>query len=738
MGWALAAIGAAVSCVFMVAAGVSLLDLLLLACATALLQVLPGWLLARPLLGDSSIGVRLGIAFVTGLPVVLLAWLLAVTTGVRPLVWAVPLVAAGAAYVVGRRRPRATAHLPAHLPARMPIGSAIACTLAWCAICLSGYTSLWRLTSLDLGKGLPHGWYQDVFWHASLTAEATHRVPTVDPQVSGFSFSYHWFANAYEAWQSLATGVSPIPLTAVAGLVPALAATLLLTYGFGAYLGRSNAAGAIAALFFGLSPLVTSKYASLSVANPFMMDSPSHIFSLPVALLLVWLIVRILRGDIRPGHRAATWTLAVVLIALSPGTKVSILPVVVAGLLLVLAVRLWQRREWAEPTLLIGVSLFVLAATYAVFAGGGGGSKLTLLASVRQTAEWATLSGTSHGIRAALLLLAMTVVVLSTLAVPAVYPFATNRQDPAAWFLGGTVLSAIGIVLVLGHPSSSQTYFTRGIVPVMCAMAGAGIARALGADASPRRLVIDRSVLPLAGCALVCGAILAWAGVKAPAWGPATTLLAGAAVCVFVLAVAFVLWTRRRRMPSARAAVAVATAIIALVSPLTMASSQAISLLRAPDYGSEGGTPLSAAETDGAAYLREHSGPTDIVATNVHCLTPPSAVDCDSRSFWVGGLSGRQVFIGGWGYSGPARALEGGGGRSYLEQPYPGDQADWVLNQGIFAEPSRTQADLLWHKGVRYLFADSRWSPIASGMTSVATQVYRRGSVTIYRLHAPS
>lgn len=57
---------------------------------------------------------------------------------------------------------------------------------------------------------------------------------------------------------------------------------------------------------------------------------------------------------------------------------------------------------------------------------------------------------------------------------------------------------------------------------------------------------------------------------------------------------------------------------------------------------------VSAQETSAAQWVRDHSGETDVVATNVHCRVPEDA-ECDSRAYWVSALTERRVFIEAWG-----------------------------------------------------------------------------------------
>src|SRR5262249_42871187 len=53
---------------------------------------------------------------------------------------------------------------------------------------------------------------------------------------------------------------------------------------------------------------------------------------------------------------------------------------------------------------------------------------------------------------------------------------------------------------------------------------------------------------------------------------------------------------------------------------------------------------------EAARWLRDHSSPADIVATNSHCL-PSVAGVCDGRDFWLSGFAERRVLVEGWMYT---------------------------------------------------------------------------------------
>lgn len=57
-------------------------------------------------------------------------------------------------------------------------------------------------------------------------------------------------------------------------------------------------------------------------------------------------------------------------------------------------------------------------------------------------------------------------------------------------------------------------------------------------------------------------------------------------------------------------------------------------------------------------WVRSNTGVSDTIATNVHCRPVTNQAEgCDSRGFWVAGLTGRRAVLEGWGYTSEAQAL---------------------------------------------------------------------------------
>ena len=139
-------------------------------------------------------------------------------------------------------------------------------------------------------------------------------------------------------------------------------------------------------------------------------------------------------------------------------------------------------------------------------------------------------------------------------------------------------------------------------------------------------------------------------------------------------------------------------------------------------------------EVEGARALARINTDAALVATNVHCLMEPrTQPHCDARAFWVAGLGHSPVFIGGWAYSASARKDHGKEGYSYLRQNYF-DQSLYALNQKAFASPTPEVLAHLKDRGVRYLFADTKASPVSSRLSELAKPVWHEGDAAIFQL----
>ena len=142
---------------------------------------------------------------------------------------------------------------------------------------------------------------------------------------------------------------------------------------------------------------------------------------------------------------------------------------------------------------------------------------------------------------------------------------------------------------------------------------------------------------------------------------------------------------------------------------------------------------VTSAEQQAAVWISANTAKDAVVATNVHCIAIPQTPNCDSRAFFVGGLTERQMYLESWGYIDSVRKLYGSIELPSVKADYT-DQAVYRLNEAAFSAPSASTLAELKSKGVDYLYADNHRGPISSALRGLADEVYRNADVTVYRL----
>jgi hypothetical protein len=95
-----------------------------------------------------------------------------------------------------------------------------------------------------------------------------------------------------------------------------------------------------------------------------------------------------------------------------------------------------------------------------------------------------------------------------------------------------------------------------------------------------------------------------------------------------------------------------------------------------------------------ARFLRSHSAPDDLVATNAHCRIPQKG-RCDFRAFWLAGWSEQRVLLEGWAYT--ARANTATDSAGALAGQYWDAQLK-AENDAVFTDPSAATAAMLKQK----------------------------------------
>ncbi len=288
---------------------------------------------------------------------------------------------------------------------------------------------------------------------------------------------------------------------------------------------------------------------------------------------------------------------------------------------------------------------------------------------------------------------------------------------------------------MLSHPAYSQHYFWRIVIPlgvvltvttairqlpwphrgtgrpvlafVLAGLLTALVLRLVFADpVDPPDPILGR-LLPYAVAAVVLGAcLLGYRSLTRP------TLASYVAVVCFVCGLAVVQTTADLVAPAQAAVAGSSTAKAVTVRYVTVE------------------------EQEAASWLREHSHPDDVVATNVFCAPQRYTPDCRHVSFWLAGLTGRQLFLGAWTYT--EASLAAYGEAVDQEGSYQQVAAPWPqrleLSLRAVRDPSAADIAALRAQGVTWIFADRRATQVSARLSDMATLRYRNADVLVYRL----
>nr|SBO92137.1 hypothetical protein BN4615_P1651 [Nonomuraea gerenzanensis] len=655
--------------------------------------------------------------------------------------------------------------------------------------------------------------YVDLPYHLALVGEVKHHFPPTLPSVLGEPLSYHWFVYAEMAATSWVTGIEPVTLVYRLSMLPMAAAMVVLVAVLGRRVGGGWGAGvgAVGVTYFLFSPALVEGVVFSSRSMFTVSTSPTQTFGallfVPVVLLLVgegrsgraalgggwsW------RGALSRGwfrraavgdgwsRRAAVgegrwagWVVLGVLSVVISGAKATYLPLLLAGVVVVIVVR-WV-VEWRVPGAWVGVAGLVVGclgfAQVVLFGQGAQGMTLSPFATMRVV--WGAVAGVGMPELAsvsAVPLVVLTGVHLFCLACVwgGVVGLGGRVLEPGVSLLLGIGAAGVGATVVFGHPAESQLYFLEAARPYLSVAAVCGVltaarvrlvrevtaggggtggggrwwARLRGrAERGGRRELRSRlgwwamrgggwrlwgrlGVVAVAGA----GGALAVAGageasaVTGAGGASAVTGVAGVAgggggalvrvvVPYLVLGVAALFVGRRGGV----------VAVVAVLAGYAVPGSvrDVVAHVLPQEERRERLIPKGALEA--GRWLRDHSSPDDVVATDLHCRYDWWQV-CDSRHFWVSGFSERRVLVEGWAYAestlSRARLFE----RSYLAVPFA-DRARLAANDGVFRAPTADSVRALAREyGVEWLF--TRINP---ELGKYAELRFQKGGIAVYR-----
>jgi hypothetical protein len=582
----------------------------------------------------------------------------------------------------------------------------------------------------------PDAPYLDMPYHLALIGELRQHVPPEVPYVSGLPLAYHWFFYAEAAATSWATGIDPF----VTFVVLTAATARRLTGGW--WTGPV----AVAIALFGT---VAGPYGWIPGSVPDTQTllatwiSPTNLLGLALFAALILALVDRLDSD-RAGARSQ-WILVALLVFGVAGAKASLIPLLIVGLLVALAgVAIGRRRidRTAAASLGLAIAGLVLA-TIAVYRGTSGG--LSVGVSALESFAVANSVGARHTtgiarVAAPIITLVVAFGLWSFLWAGA-YGLLTRRRTarigPAILLLLGICAAALGAVSIFLYPGQSQLYYLRGAAGAFGLVTATGVS-----DLVPERprlgpLIAAASVAALIGAGAAT-AVAALGSTVAPRFGAdrlvnvVATLVLPVLILAAIAAVSFLAArSAERRAPMIRGIVPLL--LVALVMGYSVP--RVVAVVGSPFIGG----PVSNTEIPGdgilaARWLAEHSDPSDLVATNLHCAPMPvTPGTCDARHFWVSGYAQRRVLVEGWAYTAPAFRYGLAHDVSDRTAPF-WDPALLAANDAAFTDPSPgTLAELRDRSGVRWLFADLTGAD-QDALGRNAELRFRRGDFAVYEL----
>ena len=747
-------------------AGTSPLDLIRYAAYVSLAVVLPGtlvyrWLRARPhtLVEDLIMGAAIGL----GLEVA--AWAVFGALGAQSWVWLWPLlvIVPFAAVPVLRQHFRPRGYTP------VPVG------WSWSVagvVCF--FTAYLAIVFLNRNPILPTSentrQYLDLAYQLSLAGDAKSHVPVGLPQVAGEPLNYHWFGYVHMAMTSL-IGHIDLPVVALRLAIPALcAAAIVATAVVGWRVsGRPYVGAVAAALFFAVGEFSFTS----PVQFPFGTEATfviwhgmSMIYSWVLLIAVIAPLAEIVHRSWRrpaaaqvPPARVPTsegepparekdtaryrvppplgrgaYGIAALLLFASSGAKASSLPVVAVALAVtaLLMVVFGRRIPWGVVAigLVAGAAqLFAVAVLYQFHTYGTAFGPLQGLERYWYDSQDRT--AVQQGVVVAGVWVAFGLnMLLRTAGIVPLLASRSGRGDPVAWFLVAGGVAGPGIYLLFSQPSGGNEYFTRS------GFAFSVIASAWGYGKLFERAKLGEPAKVALGIgAAVFAAILVWTQLTF-ATNPTGTgadaslrpILAWAALLAAIgLVVGLAWWFAGSRYPALRgrgALVALTAVLLAGAPGLIMDEDKSLAY---PNGGAYAPITLPKSRVDAARFVRDHSAPDDVVATNVHCIGGSVADgNCDSREFWLSAYSERRVLIEGWGFA-PRVATTGLG-------PF-WDQALMAENEAAFTAPTPQLLSKLrdaYH--VHWLVVDHEAGLESPTLGQLAQLVYTNGRLSVYRI----
>ncbi|MGW6709248.1 hypothetical protein ACWGDE_30785 [Streptomyces sp. NPDC054956] len=610
--------------------------------------------------------------------------------------------------------------------------------------------------------------FADLPYMLSLAANAKQNVPLTFPQAAGEPLNYHWFSFAHMGMSSL-VGHVDLPVIQTRLMVPALAAlaVVLVVVVARRLTGRAWAGPLAAALLFVITEFtavypnnVNTWFFGAPSLRLMYWSSQSYTYSQPLLIALLGVVGEALRrlrmtgageqDNPAPRFGRGVFVLVAMFALASSAAKASSLPVTLAGLAVAgLVVLIANRRvPWTVVGLvgaLVGALFF---ATAVIFRFETYGLQIVLLGNFNDF--WFDPShGHSSLLKAVLIVTSVAVFVLThQLKTVGMFPLIWRRKfklDPIQWFLlGSAVAGPCAYLVVKGYNAS---YFTMAALPFGAILSAWGFCEAFERAALPRRAKAALAVATVASVALLTWALYRYSAewnayvlrtfVHDQTHKPYHFLLpvavTAAVLAVIALVGGLLWWAGGRVWPAlrGRGGMVLLTAVLAAGAPGVFHD-----VLQSKQQIWDSTWTQPASQVKAARWVRAHSDPEDILATNSHCWEFDNytrGAKCENtRSWWLSAYSERSVLIEGWAYA-PRMVAKTKGGVSYLGPFW--DQALFELNESAVYRPTEEILRRLHDEyHVRYVVVHRPSGHESPRLGELATKVFDNEQVAVYEL----
>jgi uncharacterized membrane protein YgcG len=588
------------------------------------------------------------------------------------------------------------------------------------------------------GYGLSGAYYTapdtDSPFHLALIGEAKHHMPMTTPWVAGEPLYYHWFAYAEMAATSWVTGIEPQVLLLRLSMLPMLAAFVVLVAVLaGRLFGHWwTGVAAVVVTLFVLAPnpygwpladfytgLGFSAVDDASVLRLTAWTGPTQTFGALLFAALMLLLVDLFRAPL-----PSRWVAFAVLACAVMGAKATYLPLLLVGLAAVLSVHAAVHRRLHVAAL--GAAAITLAcllfAQFVLFGGQTQGLAWRPLTDIATAGIGTTgiLGGAGWARLGLVTALAVWCWVCIWAGLSGIVRYRTIEDaGPAVVLLLAIGAGGLGATMLLGQDGDSQRFFFESARPYLAVAAVGGLSLVLRPGGRPLERLDRRTAALLAAAALTgLVVVLAIRHLDGPAVpkGPVRSLAVSvgwphALTALVALAAAVALALARRRVSVLRGlSHALLIALLAGFGLSGTVTNFGRLVHEASSAGWRHATPRDPIVTPGTLeagrWLRDHSDPNDIVATNAHCL-PPAGPRCVNLRFAVAAYTERRVLVEGWGFTATAHE------RAAALHTWVGWVPFWrpdvlAANDEVFTRPTAAAVARLRDRyGVRWLFVDA-------------------------------